>query len=150
MKTLFVVLGLLTFGLSSCNKEMANGVKEGVTGTVMWFEGNLMPTIDGGKEKSGKPIVREIVFCKPVKSSQLSKNGRFFSGLDEFIIKKTNSDAKGAFAIKLPAGKYSVFTKEEDGYYANSFDGQGFIQVIEVKANELTKLALKVDYKAVY
>lgn len=149
MKIQLFILGMLILAFTAC-KEMDKGIEQGVKGTVIWYEGNLMPSINSSGSKSGKPIEREVVFCKPVKMNDLTKSGSFFTGLDSYITHKTTSDSKGMFAIKLPAGKYSVFTKEDDGYYANSFDGQGFIQVIEVKQNEVTNLPLKVDYKAVY
>lgn len=149
MKIQFLILGMLFITLAACNKEMAKGLTQGVTGTVLWFEGNLMPSI-GATQPKGKAIERAIVFCKPLKYKDLTQNDRLYTGLDEFIVETAKSDAEGKFSIKLPVGKYSVFTKEEGGYYANSFDGQGFIQVIEVMENKITTLDLKVDYKAVY
>ncbi|MGB0525758.1 MAG: carboxypeptidase regulatory-like domain-containing protein [Flammeovirgaceae bacterium] len=128
---------------------MEEKVTQGVQGTVLWFEGNLMPS-PGTPAPKGKPIVREIVFCKPLKMKEVQQKGSFYVALDTHIIKKVTSDDKGIFKIQLPEGKYSVFTKEEDSYYANLFDGQGYIQLVTVKANELTSLDIRVDYKATY
>ena len=94
--------------------------------------------------------MREVFFCKPLKSGDLTKSGRFYTGVENHLVKKVKSDTDGNFAVSLPEGKYSVFTKEDEGFYANSFDGQGFIQLVTVKQDEVTYLTLKVDYKAAY
>lgn len=134
---------------TSPNSKMDDKITQGVKGSVLWFEGNLMPS-PGSPTPKGKPIVREIIFCKPLKMNEATKSGNFYTNIEDQIVAKTTSDEKGMFMVKLAEGKYSVFTKEEGGYYANLFDGQGYIQAITVKKDFITELDLKVDYKASY
>lgn len=159
----FLIVLSLTLCASSCNKETATSKSNSTTtsdmektsdqgkveGTVVWLEGNFMPS-PGTPARKGKPIVREIVFCKPLKMNETKKEGTFFVGLEDQVVKSVTSDDKGKFSIELPAGTYSVLSKEENGYYANLFDGQGLIQAVKVQAGQTTPLTVKVDYKATF
>ena len=157
MRALKILFVFSLLALISCNKgsnnsssaKMDENVTQGVTGTVLWFEGNLMPS-PGTPAPKGKPIEREVVFCKPLGMKEVKKEGALYIGLEEQIVKTATSNDKGEFKINLPEGTYSVFTKEEGGYYANSFDGKGMIQTITVKKDEVATLDIKVDYKATY
>ena len=62
---------------------------------------------------------------------------------------KTNKE--GYFQCKLPPGKYSIFTLEEDGkFFANLFDGEGNITPFEVKKGEVTRYDISINYKAAF
>ncbi|MFT5914147.1 MAG: hypothetical protein ACI81T_000634, partial [Bacteroidia bacterium] len=132
MKSIFSFIILAGFlSLASCNKEgmkTKNSVPEsqGMKGTVVWLEGNMMPSYGEKKkavENKGKPVVREIYFCKPTKMNELENDGTIFQGVEERMFRFVSSDKSGKFSVNLAAGKYSVFTKEKTGFFANSFDG---------------------------
>jgi hypothetical protein len=159
MKSIFLSLFLISvLTLVSCNKEgmkSKNSIPEsqGIKGTVVWLEGNMMPSYGDKKkvvENNGKPIVRKIYFCKPTKMSELENNGTIFQGVAERMFRFISSDEKGNFSINLATGKYSVFTEEATGFFANSFDGEGYINVVEVKEGEMTELNIKVNYAATF
>ena len=125
------------------------GLKQGATGKVLWFEGNMMPSI-GREMPKGKPVVREIYFCKPTKMGMLKQEGSIFQDVNEIAIKSVKTDSNGQYKITLDAGKYSVFTKEESGFFANGFDGKNMINLIEVKEGEVTTFNIDINYQAVF
>ena len=162
MKSIFsfiILAGVLS--LISCNKEgmksKNNGSEvsdsQGVQGKVMWLEGNMMPSYGEKKkavENNGKPVVREIYFCQPTKMNELENDGTIFQDVAERMFRVVSSDENGKYSINLPVGKYSVFTKEKTGFFANSFDGEGNINVVEVKEGEMTELDIQINYAATF
>ncbi|MTI24563.1 hypothetical protein E1163_06360 [Fulvivirga kasyanovii] len=66
------------------------------------------------------------------------------------LIKTVETDENGNFTVQLAPGRYSVFTKEEDGLFANVFDGEGNVNPVTVKQGEMTELNIDINYKAVY
>jgi hypothetical protein len=52
--------------------------------------------------------------------------------------------------VELPPGKYSVFTVEEEGLYANEYDSDGNMFPVEVLDGEFTEVTIKINYKAAF
>lgn len=140
---------------------MANGCQEnvtqGVAGRVLWIEGNQMPTIvdeDNPAQTRQRPeptgVEREVHFYELTPMDQAKGNGVFFSDVQTKLVEKVKTDKEGNFAVSLPVGRYSVFVKEEQGLFANSMDGQGNINPVEVSKDEITPIKLEVNYKAAY
>ncbi len=126
-------------------------IKQGVAGTVLWKEGNLMPTIDRpNKAIQGKPVKRQIFIYKLVNVKDTEMEGPFFSKIRGNLVKKIQSDEQGKFETQLPVGEYSLLVKEEKGLYANLYDGNNNINPVVVNKNKITKIDINVDYKAVY
>jgi hypothetical protein len=50
------------------------------------------------------------------------------------LIRKIKTDKTGSFKANLDPGKYSIFVQEEDGLFANVFDGEGFINPVTVES----------------
>ena len=104
----------------------------------------------GLEPSKGDPVQREVYVCKLTKTSQVTQSNDFFQVPDEIIIKKISSDDKGWFSCELPPGKYSLFTKEEDGLFANIFDGESNINPVTVEKGEITECTITINYKAYY
>ncbi len=150
---LLALLSVILLSVSSRGCEQT--VEQGLAGQVLWLEGNLMPTI--GKEadsdkaaRKGQPVQREIYVYELTSMDEATSDGTFFSNIKTELVKTTETNKDGVFAIELPAGRYSVFVKEEQGLFANSFNGEGYINPVEVKEGELTKILIQVNYKAAY
>lgn len=126
------------------------GQQQGVTGTVLWVEGNQMPGINSEKRPAPKGVVREILFYEAVKMSEASGDGSLYHDVPAKLVGTATSNEEGKFTIQLPPGTYSVFTKEQDGLFANLYDGEGFINPVEVKKGEMADLTIKVNYQAAY
>jgi hypothetical protein len=123
--------------------------KQGISGTVFWVSGNQMP---GPNKISAhpKPIEREIYIYEPVKLSQTKQANGFYSEVNAKLIAKIKSKADGSFQATLPPGKYSLFVKEPDGFFANLLDGEGYINIVEVEKKVFTKTVVNVNYQAAY
>jgi len=152
----YLILVLASMGLISCKHLQKTSSSQGISGTVVWLEGNLMPTLDDSsysQRAAGKPVMREVYIFEPTKLNQTEKGNKssvLYTKIHSKLIKKTKSNAAGHFKVNLPPGKYSVFTLEEDGYFANIFDGQGFMNPVTVEVGKFTKIVIKVNYKAYY
>lgn len=134
-------------GNSTCNPT----IYQGIYGQVIWKEGNLMPTIgQPSNQNQGKPIVREIHIFPLISLNDVQQEGSFLQLDNLEAIQVVQSDANGCFEVALAVGNYSILTKEEDGFFANTFDGKMNLNPFEVKENSLTETMLIVDYQAAY
>lgn len=124
--------------------------QQGIKGSVNWISGNQMPGLDKPISQP-KPIIREIHIYKAVTLTEaVTVNGVFFTEIKKPVLKKVKSKKNGRFCVKLPPGEYSVFVKEPEGLFANSFDSEGRIQYTLVKKGEFTTINLLVNYTAAY
>ncbi|SMO35947.1 hypothetical protein SAMN06265350_101262 [Solitalea koreensis] len=131
--------------------QQSNKQSQGIEGVVFWRSGNQMPSPDeSATGMKGKPIVREIVVFKLTKTNETKQCKTFFSAIKTAEVGRTRSDSAGYFLLKLPPGNYSIFVREEKGLFANRFDGHNNICPVEVKAGEIAKIELIVDYAASY
>lgn len=124
-------------------------LKQGLAGYLLELKGNQMPA-PGRPASKGRPVIREVYIYRPSKAANAKGNGTLFSEIDTKLIAKTASDSNGYYQVKLAPGKYSVFIKEANQYYANETDGDGYISLVEIKAGELTKKDFKLTVNAVY
>ena len=149
-RTLYLTVIAITLAcLGSCSPGNGQKITRGIAGTVLWFEGNLMPGPDQPSQ-SGKPVVREIHIYELTKTSQTTQEGSFYTQVSSRLVKKVKSDKTGHFTVELLPGRYSIFCQEEEGLYANMQDGEGHIQPVTVEKEGLTPFDIRIDYKAVY
>ena len=157
MKKSFILYCILlsSFTLSYCQKS--NGVsnsgakvKQGVCGTVVWQEGNRMPSPDR-PQSPGKGVERDVVVYELTRLDQVESDGGFHRNIKTKLIKKVTSDSKGNFCLDLPEGQYSIFVWEDGkGLYANSFGGQSTIFPVTVQKGKIDSITITVDYMAAY
>jgi len=137
----------------ACPQKYKN-LHSGIEGKVVWVEGNMMPTIDpNGKtsaHNSPNAIQREIIICKALKLEDLEGNMPLFSEIKTGEVLRVQTDKDGTFKVNLPEGKYSIFTKETKGYFANLMDGDGTIAPVEVQKDTFTNLTIEINYMASY
>lgn len=146
MKLLMLFSVLLLASINRCEE-----VEQGLAGQVLWLEGNLMPTIgEESRDRKGEPVQREIHIYELTSMDEATAEGTFFSNIQTDLVKKVETNEEGEFITELPVGRYSVFVQEEQGLFANTFDGQGHINPVEVNEGEITPITIKVNYKAAY
>ena len=154
MKKVTVVFAamLVAACINQPTQKLQKQIKQGISGQVIWLEGNLMPTIDPPDTTTGqgKPVIREIHVYKLTNVQETESRDGFFTKIKGTLVKKSFSDESGRFTIQLPVGEYSIFIKEEQGLYANLFDGSNNINPVVVNRDKVTEIKVKVDYKAVY
>jgi len=123
--------------------------KQGIKGKVEWISGNQMP---GPDRPATKPqgIKREIWIYQATRIDDATMDGVFFSNISTPLIRKVKSKKNGCFKVNLPAGEYSLFIQENQGLFANRFDGQNRINCVNVKPGEFSEISIRVDYEAAY
>ena len=139
--------------LSFCSsvKDAKSSIKQGVFGRVLWMQGNFMPSPDRPQQNGGTPAVRTIYIYSSTKLSEAEGESPLFSKINKDVIAQVKTNKQGYFQCKLPPGKYSIFTLEDDGkFFANLFDGEGNITPFEVKEDSVTRYDINVNYKAAF
>jgi hypothetical protein len=156
MKTRWIkfIYILLCVGLAiSCKSPKEK--TQGIHGQIFWVEGNLMPQASedeiGPTETSlRKGVQRTVKIHSLTHIDELSIGDYLIGTIQTPEIAKIETEKDGSFRIELPIGKYSLFTVEEDGYFANIFDSENHINPVEVKAGEWSRFNIIINYKAVY
>jgi hypothetical protein len=142
----FYILALLA-GVLSCKNQPA--ITTGIVGQVVWVSGNQMPGPDK-PDVPGQPVERTVIITEAVKMSDLEGNAPLFSSAPKKVVKKVDTNKSGAFTVELPPGIYSIFIKEEDGYFANSFDNTNTVNPVVVSNGNVSDILIRIDYKASY
>lgn len=112
--------------------------------------GNQMPSTERSKSSAGSPVHRTVLIYRLTHRDQCTREDQLYSSIDSEIVARVESDSMGYFTTYLPAGKYSIFTQEEQGYFANRFDGEGYVNPITILKGRTTSITIKIDYKAFY
>ena len=148
--SLFIFLFSVIFSCKTPQVMLSQGVSQGLTGTVLWYEGDLMPGIDKDPVE-GKPVAREILIYELTSLKQAKvRDDYFYYDLETRLVKTVLSDKEGKFVVELEPGIYSVFVKEERGLFAKRFIQGGHINPVEIHSNELVTIRIRVDYEAAY
>jgi hypothetical protein len=124
-------------------------VKQGITGKVYLRKGNYMPS-PGHPLSKGKPLNCTIFIYEITSREEVTGNGVHYTNIRTKLVAKTQSNNDGYYAVSLPPGRYSVFADDAGQLYANSFDGKGNINPIEVKKDSMSTLDIIISSQAVY
>jgi hypothetical protein len=140
--------------------EVHFNISEGMSGHILFWEGDFMPTFVGN-ERDGRiyPVVRDVYFFLPVLFNDVEWSYidvepglkvHLVTDIQVEPVAIVQSDGEGYFEVALPPGKYSMFVKEYGYLYANLFDGEGYIFPVEVTGGELTHVQFNITYMATY
>jgi len=151
--TLYLLVALLS--LNGCKAiQMDQDQEQGIIGQLYWMEGNQMPMIvEDGEEpitQEKMKIQRTVRIYELTRFNQLEQSDGLFKAPPTDPVAEVTSDETGQFKIGLPPGKYSVFTVEEDGLFANIFDQEMNVNPIEITEEEWVIMNINIDYKAFY
>lgn len=125
-------------------------IKQGIQGQILWEAGNQMPSPDAPPSQP-RGVERTVYIYELTNSTQTtSQDGVFHTNIQTKLITQVETDANGNFAVLLEPGRYSLFTKEEQGLYANLFDGEMNIFPVEVQEGKVTTVEFLVNYNAFY
>ena len=149
MRNVAVFLVLMAIG---CKSPIPSGeLKQGIVGEVWWLEGDFMPRIGENPPGQRRPVQREVVFYEAVSLDELGgESGPVFSHVPGEQVASVTSGGDGKFKVMLPEGTYSVFTKEPEGFFANSFDGEGQVNAVTIKKGEIVRMTIEINYQATY
>lgn len=153
-KNLFLLVGFSVI-FSAClfeKKAISNKkIKQGISGYVFLVAGNQMPAPNAPSPKP-QPFSSTIYIYKltNIKDVIRINESPMYTAICTRLVDSTVSDAKGAFVIALPVGSYSLFTKVDGYYYANSYDEKNNIQRVNVLKDSVTNIAIQISHNAVY
>ncbi len=124
-------------------------MKEGIRGRVEIWEGDFMPPSRGKVYYEKRTI---FVFQKANLKDCIPEEGRptFYKEIRAHFVDSVVSDKDGYFSIALLPGEYSLFVREEGSFYANLFDGEGFVFPVKVEKGKMSEVNIRIDYKATY
>ena len=127
------------------HNENKISITEGIWGTLVKTEGNCMPVVNFDFCKQ-YPVKREIVIYEYTKMDETRHEFTKFFEIYTKLIATTTCDEEGFFEFVLDPGKYSVFVKEGEHFYANRLDGQGGIEPVTVESSKVSKKDLNLNY----
>ena len=143
-----LIICLLSISCKCASKLQA---QQGIEGMVIKVSGNQMPSPDIPKTPQ-KGFKTTLYIYELTNLSQVVKQNEsaFYSAINSKFVTKVETKEDGTFKVSLPEGKYSLFVKKEELFYANLYDGEGNIAPVEVAKGKMTRIVTKVDYDAVY
>lgn len=144
---LCICLVLLTVSFSAENACRRSGIK----GHVYLESGNRMPSPDAPLPTPTG--IKTTLYIYPLTNiSEVERDGvsAFYKNIAKPLVKEVNTDAGGAFKVKLKPGVYSLFVKKGDMFYSSQFDEKNNIHPVEVRPGKMTEIVFKANYDAVY
>jgi len=125
--------------------------QQGIEGYVYRLSGNQMPSPDR-KPLAPKGIKTTLYIYQLTNISQVIRLGQspLYSSIKTKLVSKIETDTNGYFNIIIEPGRYSLFTKKNELFFANWFDKDNNIAPAEVLPGKMTKVEITVDYDAVY
>ncbi|GHA66132.1 carboxypeptidase-like regulatory domain-containing protein [Pontibacter akesuensis] len=132
-------------------QEQQAPIAQGIRGRVVMESGNQMPSPNAPKSSGKRGAQRTLYIYELTKGTQTNTlEGVFHTNIQTNLVTQVVTDANGNFAVGLAPGKYSLFSKEEKGLYANLFDGENNIFPVEVQQGQVTTVEFLINYNASY
>jgi hypothetical protein len=149
----FLIAVTLVLSCSSAKKSKITEQKpaQGIEGIVVKLVGNQMPMINAPKPQP-IPVATTVFIYDATNSKDVVQlnHSPFYTSIKTKLITTVQSDSTGHFKLSLPEGKYSLFAKVKDQFYANLYDEQNNIFLVTVEKNKLTKVEIKISNEAVF
>ncbi len=148
---MLVLYLLLPACAGTAERPIVAQVRQGIGGTVRFFEGDFMPGT-GPARGTITPVRRELRVHRAASQDSVESAGPgpFFRRVLTPLAGKVWSDSTGVFLIALPPGVYSVFVVEDSLLYANMFDGQGTVFPVTVFPDSVTRILVDITSKATF
>lgn len=102
----------------------------------------------GRPQSNGRGVSRFIFIYEPSTVKNTTGTGPVFIHVKTRLIARAKSDSTGYYAIKLPAGKYSVFIGDNKGFFAAQSNGQGILNPVEITERTVTNKDYKITIGA--
>ena len=128
-----------------------SAVNQGISGFVTELKGNQMP-MKGVDPMPPKGLAAIIYVYEQTNLSQVTKSNKtgIYTAIQTKRLATIQTDSVGAFRIALPVGKYSLFIKSGESYFANDFNQFNNICLIEVEAQKWTTARIVLNSAASY
>jgi hypothetical protein len=155
MRKILLILFFAAFEISACTSAKITApvpkTLQGIEGRVLKVSGNLLPSTRA-KPSSLPGIATTIYIYEATNLKEVTQlnSSPFYQFIKTKLITTVQSDSTGHFLVQLPAGNYSVFTKINNFFYANSFDENNNIALVKVEEGKLSTTTIKMDAEATY
>lgn len=125
--------------------------QQGIEGYVYLVSGNQMPSPDA-KPVPLKGTSTFLYIYQLTNLSQVQRQGQsaFYYSIQTKFMAKVETGPNGYFKVNLPPGRYSLFVKKGDLFFANWFDKDNNIAPVEVLPAKFSKVEFRIDYDAAY
>ena len=119
---------------------------QGIEGVVRMVSGNQMPA-PGVKRKTLPAVRAQVCVFELTNISQVVRKGSspYYSSVNTRLIKEVETDSTGHFCVCLPEGRYSLFTKSGEGYYASRRDVDNNLAPAEVSKGKMTQVECHIQ-----
>lgn len=126
-------------------------IKQGIWGNVWLWQGDFMPSTETELRGSITAVSREVRIYEPTSMQETVPSiGTRFTRINSRLVGTVESQGNGFFQVSLPPGQYSLFVREDSTFYANWFNGQGYVLPVTVAKDSVTKFQVDLTYGAVY
>ena len=125
--------------------------KSFLEGNIFWVAGNQMPGPGQGEKKF--PGYKTTLYIYELTNASDAKKAPirpFYFAPSTKLIKTIETDAEGHFKTEIAPGKYSLFVKKADLFFANQFDEKNNLFPVTVSKKKTTKVIFKADWEAAY
>ena len=145
------IFSLTFLGCNTTKNQGSTAAKQGISGYTFETKGNQMP-MKGDAQKMTKRVQSSVFIYAPTTIADVNptKSAVIYEAIHTQQITSVDTDSNGHFSIQLPVGKYSVFIKLGNQYYANSFDQFNNIALFEVLPGTFTEVKLTINKAASY
>lgn len=148
IKRLFIII-LTPIAIISCSMQKRLQISQGAEGHITRLTGNQMP-MKGRPQPKGKGIIADVVIYKATSVQQAQGHIPLFTLVNGQPVAQTQSDSTGYYKVALPVGKYSVFVKVGEQFFAAETDGQGTLNPVEVTIRQIAQRNVVVNVGAAY
>lgn len=154
MKQILFLIFFIPALVSCCTiakSSQISAVQQGISGWVTESKGNQMP-MKGAEPMLNKGLQTIVYVYEATNISQVTRSNKtgVYTAIQTKRITTIQTDSLGAFTVVLPVGKYSLFIKTGEAYFANAFDQFNNICLIEVEAQKMTTAQLVMNSTASY
>ncbi|QQL50089.1 hypothetical protein [Mucilaginibacter ginkgonis] len=147
MKYFFSMLLPMLVACKTFNNKLP--LTQGIKGTVVEQSGNMMPR-PGREKPKPKAISATLYVYESTTVAQTQGSLPSFTRINSKLVTILKTNSYGVYATYLPEGTYSVFIKDDKGFFASESDGNGIINPITVSKGQVTEHNWVLSRNAVY
>jgi len=119
---------------------------QGIKGVVRMVSGNQMPA--PGVKRVPLPSVKARVYVFELTNiSQVVQKGSspYYSAVHTRLVTVADTDSTGHFCVCLPEGRYSLFTRRDEWYFASRRDVDNNLAPAEVSKGKMTQVECHIE-----
>ena len=145
-----MLMPILFFGCISFKQPMKVQEAQGIQGQVFEQKGNQMPQ-KGKTLSKGVGLATQVCIFAPTSIQYaIQVSGSLFKLPSTQLIGMFDTDSVGQFKVQLKPGRYSVFVKYQNGYYAANFNQLNELGIVQVLPGTFASIDVIISAQASY